>query len=340
MIRPKFVLATAIAASFFCARMFAQTTPAQPPGKPGNALVTALWLAHAYGTPDALTASKDRQLKVTLLTALRGNASALTWDHVKEIFDRDTFQRIAGNPDKLTVEKMQRMVDDKTPESRNDLFPKIRKHADLLTTQFDLIEDAHREAAAKFVAWVSKNYSPGKPLPVIVICTGNSRRSMLGSTMGNVAATYYGMPSIRFFSGGTTPSAFNPRAIAALREAGVEIIASGNQAARGKAGEENPIYNVRWGKGMEAAEFSRLYTDAQNPQNGFAAILVCSEADAACPVVEGASARFSVPYLDPKAYDGADFEAAKYAECRDSVGRFMLSALMQARRCLDAVGKQ
>ena len=219
------------------------------------------------------------------------------------------------------------------------MFPKVRLHADLLTTQFDLIEERHREAAEELVAWIDKNYDAEKPLAIIVICTGNSRRSLLGSMMGNIAATYYGLSNVRFHSGGTTPSAFNGRAVATLKEIGVEVESSGKEAPRGESGEENPIYRVRVGKGLETLEFSKLYSDAQNPQKAFAAILVCSEADASCPAVKGASARISVPYMDPKVYDGAPFEAAKYAERRDDIGRFMLNAMMQARRRLDVDGK-
>jgi hypothetical protein len=247
---------------------------------------------------------------------------------------------MAHDENKITLEKMEGMLQDSIPKSRSVLFSRIRRHADLLTTQFDLIEEAHSDSADRLVDWISRNYSGGKPLPIIVICTGNSRRSMLGSTMGNIAASYYGLPNVRFYSGGTTPSAFNPRAIAALKEIAVEIEASGKEAPRGNAGDPNPIYRVRWGHGLETVEFSKLCSDKPNPQSGFAAILVCSEADAGCPVVAGASGRFPVPYLDPKVFDGAAFEAAKYAECRDNIGRFMLSALMQARRRLDVVGKQ
>jgi arsenate reductase len=42
--------------------------------------------------------------------------------------------------------------------------------------------------------------------------------------------------------------------------------------------------------------------------------------------------RISMPYLDPKIYDGGAYEAAKYAERRDDMGRLMLSVMMQARR--------
>ena len=85
-------------------------------------------------------------------------------------------------------------------------------------------------------------------------------------------------------------------------------------------------------------EFSKLYAHEQNPQQDFAAILVCDEADEACPTVEGASIRIAAPYFDPKAYDGTPLEAAKYAERRDDIGRMMLSALMQARRLKSASG--
>jgi len=78
--------------------------------------------------------------------------------------------------------------------------------------------------------------------------------------------------------------------------------------------------------------------DPSNPHQGFAALMVCGEADAACPHVKGSALRVSTPYLDPKIYDGSAYEAAKYGERRDDIGRLMLSVMMQARRRLSAVG--
>lgn len=230
-------------------------------------------------------------------------------------------------PSNLEMERMS-----ESNRSRSDLFSKVRQHADLLSTQFDMMEPRHRDAADNLATWLGRNYQPGKPLAVIVVCTGNSRRSVLGATMGNIAAAYYGLPDIRFYSGGTKPSAFNSRTVATLKAIGVEVEATGKEAPRGSAGDANPIYRVQWGKGLEAVEFSKHYADAQNPQKGFAAIMVCSEADAECPLVKGASKRISAPYIDPKEHDGTAVEAAKYAERRDDIGRFMLSTLMQVRR--------
>lgn len=308
------------------------------PAKADNRVATALWFVHCHAAPDALTPGKDRQLKIKLITAL-AKSPELSWETAGDFFDKDAFRKLTGDETTISVEKMEKLLREKIPQSRKDMNAKVRTHADLLTTQFDMIEDIHRKPAEELVDWIVKNYRAGKPLGVIAICTHNTRRSMLGATMGNIAATYYGLPDIQFFSGGSNPDAINPRTIAALKEIGVEIEPTGKEATRGKEDHENPIYRVRWGKGLETSEFSKKYTDAQNPQDGFAALLVCSEADTNCPKVAGASVRIPVPYLDPKAFDGAPFEAAKYAERRDDEGRFMLSVLMQARRRLELDGK-
>jgi protein-tyrosine-phosphatase len=219
------------------------------------------------------------------------------------------------------------------PAIRKTLFPKVQAHADYLTTSFDLIDEAHGAAGKTLADWIAKNFQRGRPLHITVVCTGNSRRSILGATMGNIAAAYCGMPEIRFHSGGTAPTAFNPRTVAALKEIGVDVEPAGKEAPRGEPRTANPIYRVRWGDApeMEAAEFSKHYADPSNPQSDFAALMVCGDADAGCPFVKGATLRVSMPYLDPKLFDGGAYESAKYAERRDDMGRLMLAVMLQAR---------
>src|SRR5262249_23207522 len=146
-----------------------------------------------------------------------------------------------------------------------------------------------------------------------------------------LAAAYYGMPEIRFHSGGTAPTAFNPRTVTALKAIGFEVEPTGKEAPRGEPKTENPIYRISWGDGFESLEFSKHFGDTSNPQAGFAALMVCSEADEACPFVKGATLRLSMPYLDPKIYDGGAYETAKYAERRDDLGRLMLAVMVQTR---------
>ncbi|WP_171474054.1 low molecular weight phosphatase family protein [Frigoriglobus tundricola] len=337
MLRPCFGLAVLIPL-FSAAPLVAQNDPHRSAPMSGNAVATALAFAHQFAVPEALLPGRDRQLKSALISAL-GKSPELAWEVAGDFFDRATFRALAGDGTAISVEKMDQLVRDKVPQSRKDMHAKTRVHADLLTTQFDMIEDAHAKAGSALVDWVVKNYRADKPLGVVVLCTGNTRRSMLGATMGNVAAAYSGLSNVRFYSGGTAPDAINPRTIATLREIGIEIEPTGKEAPRGRAGLANPIYRVQWGKGLETTEFSKVYTDAHNPQDGFAALVVCSEAETACPRVTGAGARIPVLYLDPKAFDGAPFESAKYAERRDDIGRFMLSVFVQAHRRLELAEK-
>ena len=314
------------------------TLAASPPDKDDvGPFVRALWLVQRHGTPDAADPRNDLRTKGSLSKAL-GKEGFLTPDGVKGLMDSSEFSKLAGPDERLDPDEVRHAVEADIPDSRRRLLPKIAAHVDLLTTSFDLIDRPHREAGEALAEWISENYKPGRPLHVTVICTGNSRRSILGSTMGNVAAAYYGLPEVRFHGGGTAPSAFNPRTIAALRAIGVEVEPTGDQALGGEPSTANPVYRVRWGQpgglALEATEFSKTYFDKSNPQGGFAALMVCGEADEACPLVKGASLRVSMPYLDPKIYDGGAYEPLKYAERRDDMARLMLSALLRARRRL------
>ena len=70
--------------------------------------------------------------------------------------------------------------------------------------------------------------------------------------------------------------------------------------------------------------FSKTYDQAPNPTEGFAAVMTCSDADQACPVVLGAAERFSIAYDDPKDFDGSDQESAAYDERCRQIAREML----------------
>jgi arsenate reductase (thioredoxin) len=299
--------------------------------------VRAIWLVQQYGTVEAVDPANDRRVKGALFKAL-GKDGSITFAHLESFIASETFAKIAGSDGRVQPEEVKNALDAAAPESRKRLLPQVRDHAAFLTTSFDMIDAEHRTSSAALADWIVKNYQPGRHLDVIAVCTANSRRSLFGATMGNIAADYYGIPEIRFHSGGTAASAINARAINALKAIGVEIEPTGKEAPRGEPQTKNPIFAVRWGKAgapgippAEANEFSKVYTDPANPQGGFAALVVCAEADTACPIVRGADVRISAPFLDAKMYDDGSYEAAKYAERRDDIGRFMLSVMLQAK---------
>lgn len=175
-----------------------------------------------------------------------------------------------------------------------------------------LAEHAHRQLAAEDRA------------RLVFICTHNARRSQIAQVFAAGAATHMGIAGVETFSGGTEVTAFNPRAVAALRRAGVEIEATTEG--------ENPVYHVRFADGLPPMVcFSKRFDGPPNPAEGFAAVLTCSEADGACPAVPGADARFPIRYDDPKASDGTPEEADTYDERCRQIAREMLYAFSQVR---------
>lgn len=294
----------------------------------------ALWFVQAYGTSHTLVGEKDREIKSRLAKALI-NDRELSWDEIEGCVPFEVFMRVAGTDKRISDAELMQGLEAVSPATRTRMYPELRRHADLLTTSFDRIDPSHHAAMERLSDWVVENWKAEGSLAVLTTCTGNSRRSILNAAMGNVAAAYYGFENIRFYSGGTVPSAFNPRTIATLQGIGFQIEATGEEAERGKSEVVNGIYRMRWGKEFEAREYSKRFDTASNPQSGFAAVMVCDEADAECPVVPGAAIRVSMKFLDPKAYDDGDFEAVKYAERRDDIGRTWLAVLASARRKMD-----
>ncbi|AMV19393.1 hypothetical protein [Planctomyces sp. SH-PL14] len=316
--------------ALFALSLFAPAATFAADPRPGL-YVDALSAVHRWGLPRWTLPENDEALKARLSHAVKKDRT-ITADEAEELFPPARFQRLAGTDAALSADELENALNTDTPSTRKELLPGAADALATLATGLDQLKPRHQQAANELARWILTRPA-GQPIHVTVVCTGNSRRSILGSTLGNLAADYYGMPEIRFHSGGTAPSAFNPRTIKALTSLGVEVMPLGDEAPRGTTGEPNPRYRIRWGTGTaaEAVEFSKKYSDAANPREDFAAILVCSEADAACPIVTGAAVRIPAPFLDPKDYDGSSVETQKYEERRDDIGRMMLAAMLQVR---------
>ena len=99
----------------------------------------------------------------------------------------------------------------------------------------------------------------------------------------------------------------------------------------------NPTYEVTFADGEEPLLcFSKVYSDGRNPQEDFAAVMTCSDADQGCPLVHGAAARFATPYVDPKVSDGTEQEAATYDERCLQIGTEMLYVMAKVARLRQA----
>lgn len=137
------------------------------------------------------------------------------------------------------------------------------------------------------------------------ICTHNSRRSQFSQIWAQTAADYFGIQAY-CFSGGVEVTAFNERAVDAIKRVGFQIRSEGTG---------NPHYKIANSiQSNEIRAFSKVYDDSVNPSKEFAAIMTCSHADENCPFIPGTEKRISVRYEDPKAFDDTKLEAQKYDE--------------------------
>ncbi len=199
---------------------------------------------------------------------------------------------------------------------KHDFNTKLHNYCTSLTTEFDQIDPARKADLEAISNYIIQKRQAGEAVKVTVICTHNSRRSHMGQLWLEAAAAWYGVAEVHGFSGGTEATAFNHRAVAAMQRAGFQIETPDKNS--------NPRYHVT----LSAADsprilFSKRYDDAVNPAQGFAAVMVCTDADEACPIVPGAEKRFAIPYDDPKHFDDTPQESAKYDErCRQIAREF------------------
>lgn len=161
-----------------------------------------------------------------------------------------------------------------------------------------------------------------KPAALTFICTHNSRRSHLCQIWSATLAEHFGLADIKTFSGGTEVTAFNPKAVEAIKRAGFGVE---------KTGSKNPHYKVYYDERKEPLIcYSKKFNDEANPDEDFMAVMTCSDADRNCPVVPGASSRYSIPYEDPKKADGTPRESQTYDKrCRQIAAEmyYMLSRI-------------
>jgi hypothetical protein len=193
---------------------------------------------------------------------------------------------------------------------KEELFPKLYTYCNSLSTEFNQIPKERKAELKDIANFIVEQRKDHKPANLLFVCTSNSRRSHMAQVWSQIASYYYGIDSVFTFSGGTEQTRVNINAIDALIRTGIEIY-SNNEC-------ENPLRYIRVGNKINPwALFSKKYTDATNPKNNFAAVMVCSEADKACPFVEGAESRIGLPYQDPKEFDNSPLKEAKYDErCR------------------------
>ncbi len=140
---------------------------------------------------------------------------------------------------------------------------------------------------------------------LLFICTHNSRRSYFAQVWAQTFASYFNLPTIQTYSGGTEATALYPTVLKTLENQGFELQVMQN----GK----NALYSLKSGVNEPPIiGFSKLWNDTFNPKSDFIAVMTCGQADVDCPYIPGAKQRISLPFTDPKEYDGGAYEIEAY----------------------------
>ena len=203
-----------------------------------------------------------------------------------------------------------------TMNETQELSGGLNSYASNLRAEYDRIPDERKAILGDLAEYIQQKMDAGEAARLVFICTHNSRRSHMSQLWAQAAAHYYGIPEVYTYSGGTEATAFNPRAVAAMQEAGFDIAV--------EQPGENPVYLAVYAPDIAGLEvFSKVYDHEANPGRGFAALMTCSHADQNCPFIPGAESRIAIPYDDPKDFDGTPQEEEAYRERSRQIAREM-----------------
>lgn len=211
-----------------------------------------------------------------------------------------------------------------TLKSKVKFYEPLENTIQLLLKQFDTIPDDRKAVLKQLTEFIENKLKTNQEIKLVFICTHNSRRSHISQLWAQAATSFYGIENVTSYSGGTEATAFNPRAVKAMKEAGFKITPTSEG--------DNPIYEVQFSnQAKSVTAYSKKYDAESNPRKDFAAIMTCSHADENCPVVSGMEKRISLPYDDPKDFDGTPQEDSKYRERVIEIGKEILFAFSQVR---------
>ncbi|MCP1253374.1 MULTISPECIES: arsenate-mycothiol transferase ArsC [Elizabethkingia] len=169
------------------------------------------------------------------------------------------------------------------------------------------INEERKNVLLPLISFIQKKIKDKQRININFICTHNSRRSHLSQIWAQAAAAYFNIPEVYCYSGGTEETALFPKVTETLKMQGFNIL----KISEGS----NPVYAIKYSANtLPVIGFSKKYDHPFNPENLYAAVMTCSQADEACPFTAGAEVRIPITYEDPKISDNTSEQAQVYAE--------------------------
>ncbi|MEW7402129.1 protein-tyrosine-phosphatase [Elizabethkingia anophelis] len=169
------------------------------------------------------------------------------------------------------------------------------------------INEERKNVLWPLIGYIQKKINDKQRININFICTHNSRRSHLSQIWAQAAASYFNIPGVYCYSGGTEETALFPKIIETLKIQGFNIlkISDGN----------NPVYAIKYSANTPPViGFSKKYDNPFNPEDSYVAVMTCSQADEGCPFIAGAEVRIPITFEDPKKSDNTPEQTQVYAE--------------------------
>tara|TARA_R110001592_G_scaffold238127_1_gene497539 strand:- start:112798 stop:113502 length:705 start_codon:yes stop_codon:yes gene_type:complete len=194
--------------------------------------------------------------------------------------------------------------------TQSNLFPEIGNTINRLKPEH-LNKD--RKAVLKpLIDYIQLKVDSQQEIRINFICTHNSRRSHLSQVWAQTMAYHFGIKNVFCYSAGTEATALFPMVADTLKNSGFHI--------KTLSQDSNPVYSIKYAHNQHPIiGFSKSLEDEFIPRSEFVAIMTCSQADSACPTIEGAEKRIPVTFDDPKAFDNTPQQVEKYQERSDQI---------------------
>ena len=190
---------------------------------------------------------------------------------------------------------------------------------------FDDIPFQRKNILQQLVDFIQLKVENKEDIRLNFICTHNSRRSHLSQVWAQTAAYYYGINNVFCYSGGTEATALFPKVAEVLKNTGFKI--------QRLSEEINPVYAIKFAENQfPVIGFSKVYDDVFNPEDGFAAVMTCSQADVDCPFITGAQKRIPITFEDPKLFDTTPQQTKKYQERSFQIATEMFYVFSQIKK--------
>jgi len=196
-----------------------------------------------------------------------------------------------------------------------------------ISLQAKQAERAAREALLDELARAIHDRQPGTA-QLLFVCTHNSRRSQMAQVLATTLARERDV-NVEAYSAGSEVTAMHPSAIAALERFGLSVV------NRSRDADANPVVELRGPHdGPLMRCWSKRIDDASIPREDVIAVMVCAEADEACPSVPGAVVRIPLRFDDPRVADGTPDAADTYDKCCEQIARELREVYWRVARAM------